>query len=39
MVTLDSLMTFLNDFMGDVGDKDPHVPPTPDSNDKGLRIS
>jgi dinuclear metal center YbgI/SA1388 family protein len=26
MVTLDDLMTFLNDFMGDVGDKDPHMP-------------
>ena len=26
MVTLDDLMTFLDDFMGDVGDKDPHMP-------------
>jgi len=26
MVTLDDLMTFLNDFMGDVGDKDPYMP-------------
>jgi hypothetical protein len=26
MVTLHDLMTFLNDFMGDVGDKDPHMP-------------
>jgi hypothetical protein len=26
MVTLDGLATFFNDFMGDVGDKDPHMP-------------
>ena len=26
MVTLDDLMSFLNDFMGDVGDKDPYMP-------------
>jgi len=26
MVTLDELMAFLNDFMGDAGDKDPHMP-------------
>jgi len=25
MVSLDDLMTFLNEFMGDVGDKDPHM--------------
>ena len=26
MVTLNDLMAFLGDFMGDVGDKDPHMP-------------
>jgi len=26
MFTLEDLMAFLNDFMGDVGDKDPHMP-------------
>ena len=26
MVTLRDLMTFLDDFMGDVGDKDPYMP-------------
>jgi hypothetical protein len=26
MVNLHSLMTFLNTFPGDVGDKDPHTP-------------
>jgi dinuclear metal center YbgI/SA1388 family protein len=26
MVTLNDVMTFLYDFMGDVGDKDPHMP-------------
>jgi dinuclear metal center YbgI/SA1388 family protein len=26
MITLDDLMAFLNDFMGDAGDKDPHMP-------------
>lgn len=26
MITLDELMAFLNDFMGDAGDKDPHMP-------------
>jgi len=26
MVTLDDLMTFLDDFMGDVGDKGPYMP-------------
>jgi len=26
MVTLHDLMPFLSDFMGDVGDKDPHMP-------------
>ena len=26
MVILDDLMTFLHDFMVDVGDKDPHMP-------------
>jgi dinuclear metal center YbgI/SA1388 family protein len=26
MVALDELMAFLNDFMGDAGDKDPHMP-------------
>jgi len=26
MTTLGDLMSFLNDFMGDVGDKDPHMP-------------
>jgi hypothetical protein len=26
MVTLYDLMSFLNDFMGDVGDKDPYMP-------------
>ena len=26
MVTVDDLMSFLNAFMGDVGDKDPHMP-------------
>jgi dinuclear metal center YbgI/SA1388 family protein len=26
MVTLNDLMSFLDDFMGDVGDKDPHMP-------------
>ena len=26
MVTLGDLMTFLEDFMGDVGDKDPYMP-------------
>ena len=26
MVTLDDLMSFLNDFMGDARDKDPHMP-------------
>ena len=26
MVSLDDLMTFLDAFMGDVGDKDPHMP-------------
>ena len=26
MVVLDDLMSFLNAFMGDVGDKDPHMP-------------
>ena len=25
MVALDDLMAFLHDFMGDVGDKDPHM--------------
>ena len=26
MVVLDDVMTFLNDFMGDVADKDPYMP-------------
>ena len=26
MVSLDDLMAFLDDFMGDVGDKDPYMP-------------
>jgi len=26
MVTLDDLTAFLNDFMGNPGDKDPHMP-------------
>ena len=26
MVILNDLMAFLHDFMGDVGDKDPHMP-------------
>jgi len=26
MIALDDLMGFLNDFMGDVGDKDPYMP-------------
>jgi len=26
MAMLDDLMSFLSDFMGDVGDKDPHMP-------------
>ena len=26
MVTLRNLMAFLDDFMGDVGDKDPYMP-------------
>jgi hypothetical protein len=26
MVTLDDLVAFLNDFMGEVGDKDPYMP-------------
>ena len=26
MVTLNDLMAFLNDFMGDAGDRDPHMP-------------
>ena len=26
MITLGNLMAFLDDFMGDVGDKDPYMP-------------
>ncbi|MDH4138642.1 MAG: hypothetical protein OEW09_18275 [Anaerolineae bacterium] len=26
MVALDALMTFLHDFMGEAGDKDPYMP-------------